>query len=591
MSQTPVRKLAVVLHADVVGSTALVQRNETLAHQRIQDSFQRFSQIITTHGGIAHEVRGDALVAEFHKASDAVAAAVDFQTANASHNNSLGDDVLAIVRIGIAMGEVIVADGTITGEGIVLAQRLEQLSEPGGVCIQDAAYQTVPKRLSFRYENLGEQTLKGFTEPVRAYTVQSKTEEGVAQPEISQASGAAAELPDKPSIAVLPFTNMSADSEQEYFADGITEDIITALSRMSWFFVIGRNSTFTYKGKGMNAGQVARELGVQYVLEGSVRKAANRVRITAQLIDATTGNHLWAEHYDRDLSDIFAVQDEVTQNVVGAITPEFLATETKRSQRRQGGEMAAWELVMRGRWHLNQFSRQDTDEARRVCMQAISTDPQNSLAYAVLSWTEFWRSLYGWSETPSEAMDAARDAARRAVNLDDRNSFSYAALSFMDLFSMRHDRAIENGQRAIELNPNEAYGFASLGVTYAYMHESENAMERLSRALQLSPRDIQVTIWLVHLGLAHYLEGRYREAADFANKGIDINPAHPSPYRLLAASCGALGLDVEARLAAEQLVKLSPTITISITAKHLPFKFAEDREHYLDGLRKARLPE
>jgi len=290
VTDAPSRKLVVLVHADVVGSTALVQLDESLTHQRIQDTFRRFAETIAAHGGVAHEIRGDALVAEFSRASDAVSASTAFQIANTTHNEGLSDDVRPVVRIGIAMGEVVIADNTITGEGVVLAQRLEQLADPGGVCIQGAAYETVPKRLPFAYENLGERELKGFHEPIRVYAVKKKSQANAP----TQRKAAAPDLADNPSIGILPFANMSGDPEQEYFSDGITEDIITELSKISGLLVISRNSTFTYKGKATKVQEICRDLGVRYVLEGSVRKAGQRVRITAQLIDGISGGHLWA---------------------------------------------------------------------------------------------------------------------------------------------------------------------------------------------------------------------------------------------------------------------------------------------------------
>lgn len=290
MEQGPSRKLAVLLHADVVGLTALVQLDETLAHQRIQDAFRRFSETIAEHDGIAHELRGDALVAEFARASDAVSASLTFQVANTSHNEQLSDQVLPVIRVGIAMGEVVVADNTVTGEGIVLAQRLEQLAEPGGVCIQDAAYQTVPKRLPFEYESLGEREIKGFEEPVRVYSVSTKS--GVELPEARgrvQPDTTANDLPEKPSIAVLPFNNMSGDPDQEYFSDGLTEDIITELSHYRDLFVTARNSSFAFRGQSPDIVDVGKKLSVHYVLEGSIRKSGKRIRVSAQLIDARTG--------------------------------------------------------------------------------------------------------------------------------------------------------------------------------------------------------------------------------------------------------------------------------------------------------------
>ena len=358
------RKLAVLLHADVVGSTSLVQKNEILAHERIQETFRRFSESIRNHGGVALEIRGDALVAEFARTSDAVSASLAFQIDNTAHNEQLTDDIRPELRIGIAMGEVVVANNTVTGEGIVLAQRLEQLARPGGTCIQAAAYETLPKRLPFEYDNLGEQPVKGFDEPVRVYTVRLKAGAVVPEPEASgQLDTPALELPDKPSIAVLPFTNMSDDPEQEFFSDGITEDIITALSRISAMLVIARNSTFIYKGKAVDVKQVGREQGVRYVLEGGVRKAGNRVRITAQLIDASTGQHRWADRYDRDLEDIFAVQDEITQKIVTELDVHLHSGEQVRLWSSGTGNLEAWECVRLGSDLLNSVTGDQIPEA------------------------------------------------------------------------------------------------------------------------------------------------------------------------------------------------------------------------------------
>ena len=364
MEEGPSRKLAVLLHADVVGSTALVRLDETLAHHRIQDAFGRFSEVISNHNGTAHEVRGDAVVAEFSRASDAVAASVEFQAANATENERLADDLRPILRVGIAMGEVLIANNTVTGEGVVLAQRLEQLAAPGGICIQDAAYQTVPKRLPFIYESLGETRLKGFDEPVRAFAVRQQTEESTAQPTSQRIEDSGTlELPDKPSIAVLPFTNMSGDPEQEYFSDGITEDIITELSRFPVLFVIARHSSFAFKGETIDIQEVGQKLGVQYIIEGSVRRAGTRVRITAQLIDVETGNHVWADRYDRTSEDIFEVQDEVTESIVSSLPGQLEKSISERSRRKRTESMTAYDCVLRGNQHFHRYSSNDLLEA------------------------------------------------------------------------------------------------------------------------------------------------------------------------------------------------------------------------------------
>ncbi len=348
--------LAVILHADVVGSTALVHKDERVAHERIQNSFRRLSETINTYGGVTHEVRGDALVAVFGRASDGVSATLAFQVANTEQNAVLTDDIRPEIRIGIALGEVVLADNTVTGPGVVLAQRIEQLAKPGGLCISAAIHEAVPRRLPVEIKSLGDQSVKGFDEPVRVYSVSLRAGEKILEPvndvysDDSEAKSATPmlALPDKPSIAVLPFNNLSGDPEQEYFADGMTEDIITGLSRFRSLFVTARNSGFGYKGRSLDVRAVARDLGVRYVLEGSVRRGGERIRITGQLIDAETGNHLWAERYDRKLEDIFAVQDEVTEAIIAAIAPEIGDVERERAQRKAPGNLDAWGLHQRG---------------------------------------------------------------------------------------------------------------------------------------------------------------------------------------------------------------------------------------------------
>jgi TolB-like protein len=401
MSLKPLsRQLAVIVHADVVGSTTLVQQDETIAHQRIQSAFQRFSEIIETYGGSTRELRGDALVAEYERASDAVAAALAFQQANATHNAALDDKIRPELRIGIALGEVVIADGTITGAGVVLAQRLEQLADKGGVIVQGSIAETVPGRMPFTFDNLGEQNLKGFDQPVRAFAV--TLEAGMAMPapeaRAERPNAAAEPRPDanKPSIAVLPFNNMSNDPEQEYFADGIVEDIITALSHIKQWRVVARNSSFVYKGQSVDIRDVAEKLGVRYVLEGSVRKGGNRVRITGQLIDAESGMHLWANRFDGDLEDIFELQDKVTESVVGAIEPSLRMAEIERSKRKPPGDMDAYDLYLRALPELNAMRPERNKLALDYLHRAIELDPNYALALAHLAWAYEERLTRAW---------------------------------------------------------------------------------------------------------------------------------------------------------------------------------------------------
>ena len=455
------RKLAVILHADVVGSTLLVQQNETLAHERILNTFHRFSETINSYQGIAHEIRGDALVAEFDRASDAVAAALACQAENQQFNEALDDDIRPQVRIGISLGEVVIADNTITGAGVILAQRLEQLAEPGGVNIQGAVYETVPQRLPFDYENLGEQQVKGFDEPVRAYAVTLKPGENLPAPEAAHpaqgvsrkpagisvmtfatiglvasigvllawwqpwtsqqeppASEQTTSLPDAPpSIAVLPFTTLSEEKGQDYFSDGVTNDIITDLSKFSNLLVIAANSVFVYKGKAVNVKEVGKELGVRYVLEGSIQKVGDRVRINAQLIDANTDHHIWAERYDFPLDDVFKVQDEITSTVVTSLRVILTEDEKSRDAIRHTGVIEAYDLFLRGRTYLKGTKRSHL-KARELFNKAIKLDPEFSAAYAEKSFTYFSSFIMPMSRDP-KVVKGALAAAKRAVELDD----------------------------------------------------------------------------------------------------------------------------------------------------------------------------
>jgi adenylate cyclase len=455
----PSRKLAVILHADVVGSTELVQRDESVSHERIQGSFRRFSETIKAYGGITQEIRGDALVAEFARASDAVTAAIAFQIENADFNAQLEDDIQSELRIGISLGEVVVADNTVTGAGIVLAQRLEQLAVPGGVVVQGSVSETVPRRLPFDFDSLGEQTLKGFDQPVRAFIVRlkpgaqiPKSESNAVKPEVETNDTderPPLELPYKPSIVVLPFTNMSSDPEQEYFSDGVSEDIITDLSKVSGLFVIARNSAFTYKDKAANVLDVCRKLGVRFALEGSIRKAGNRVRITAQLIDGSSGGHLWAERYDRELTDIFEVQDDVTKQIVGAL--KVTLSEGEQSLIHDGGtkNVDSHDLFLRGRELLRgeKRDREMFDQATAYFRRAIELDPNYAEPYAGLGILYMLDHQNHWSDAPETSLGEADRFVNKAIAMDDKDPFAHYAAALVAMWQKDYERWIHEADR------------------------------------------------------------------------------------------------------------------------------------------------
>jgi TolB-like protein len=597
MVERPSRKLAVLLHADVVGSTALVQLDEALAHERIRDTFQRFADIIDSHSGIAHEIRGDALVAEFSRASDAVSAALGFQAANASHNDEIPDEVVPVVRVGIAMGEVVIADNTVTGEGIVLAQRLEQLAEPGGVCVQGAAYETMPKRLPFSYESLGEKVLKGFGEPVRVYAVTAA--DTVEVPENLREAVKASEntISDKPSIAVLPFTNMSGDPDQQFFADGIAEDVITALSRFHDLLVIARNSSFKYRGQSVDVRQVGHDLDVLYVLEGSVRIAGKRARITAQLVEAETGNHLWAERFDRSLEDIFEVQDEITALVASTVGQQVRIAESKSALRRGTKDLRVRDLVARAQWQIDRLTAESAAKAREICLTAIERDPQYVHAHSLLAFINIIEHALGWwrDRSPAELRADAAEAARTGIRIDPDDEAARTYLALVNFMSGKHDAAIEACETVLDINPNYAQALGALGMIYAYSGADayERSVEYLDRAIRLSPNDPWLPIYFGVRGTAEFINGNNDAAIEWAQKGLQRNPDFFSAHRNLVCAYALKGEFEKAHEALDEFKRTLPNVSIAgYTQSARPaFKRQEDFELVVEGLRLAGVPE
>ena len=630
-------KLAVILHADVVGSTALVQKDERVAHERIRAAFQRLSSIARRYGGSTHELRGDALVGEFERASDAVSAALAFQVANGKHNATLDDEIQPRLRIGISLGEVVIADHTVTGAGVVLAQRLEHLAEPGGVCIQGAAYETLPKRLPFEYEGLGEQELKGFDEPVRAYAVRVKRSHAIPGPEAVRAAGVfhfervnrrwlaavvvafclgigglfawwqpwrprfervseaqmAFPLPDKPSIAVLPFSNMSDDPEQEYFVDGITEDLITDLSKVSGLFVIARNSTFAYKGKSPDVRQVAKELGIRYVLEGSVRRAGDQVRINAQLIDATTGGHLWAERYDGSLQKIFDMQDSVTRRIVSALTVNLTVGEISQRERTQTQNAHAYDAFLQGWTHFVRQTPEDFAKAIPHFEQAVALDPSYGRAYAALAAIGYSAREWKWRRelglTRREVVRLAYDNLQKAMV--NPTALAYSVASHMDTENSRHDDAIANAERAITLESNNPVGYVAKARALIFYGEPRDALEFIDHAMRLNPH--YPPSYLHEFALAHFSLENYHKAATALKKSLALNPKDRSSSRLLIATLGHLDRATEAYEIIDGLDSSLAFDLLSVrsVAYWYPFKNPIDTERLAQGLRKAGVPD
>jgi len=601
------RKLAVILHADVVSSTALVQKNEAIAHKRIQAAFHHFSETINSYGGIAREIRGDALVAEFDRASDAVAAALAFQVSNGEINKAIEDDIQPQLRIGISLGEVIVADNTITGTGVVLAQRLEQLSDPGGVVVQGSVSETVPTRMPFEFESLGEQTLKGFDKPVRAFVARLLKGRIMPLPEMKSSSPADEsidsqnaskhpsepyetldevhlELPENPSIAILPFQNMSADPEQEYFADGITEDIITELSKISGLMVISRTSTFTFKGRATIAQDVCRDLGVRYMLEGSVRKAGQQVRITAQLIDGISGGHLWAERYDRGLADIFAVQDDVTEKIVCALEVN-LVTEAKDRPARMETSPEAYDCVLRGREQFRLFSKDGNLNASRLYQQALELDPNYALAYAGLAMT----CLHEWFRGSPDKLERAYQLAVNANDLGPSLPLVCEALGNVQLFRKQYDEAVALARRWTKIEPGNADVYVNLAGALIVRGEPEQVISLIDKAMRLNP--YYPFYYVLYKGLAYQAMEHYEEALVAIKRSVAHNPDALHPHIHLAVCLGLLGMKAPASEALAVVRKMVPDFSMDWVQTFLPYMRISDLDRLTEGLRVAGLAE
>jgi adenylate cyclase len=584
------RRLAAILAADVVGYSRLMGANEegTLAdlkrHRR-----ELVDPKITEHRGRIVKTTGDGMLAEFVSVVDAVRCAVDIQREMADRNAGVPTDQRIEFRIGLNVGDIIIDDRDIYGDGVNIAARLEALAEPGGICASRVVRDQVRDKLDFSFEDMGEQQVKNIARPVRTHRVLLGP--SVVEPTGAAAASRAARAPQqKPSIAVLPFANMSGDAEQEYFSEGITEDIITNLSRNRAFFVISRSTSFTFKGPAVDVAKVARELNVRYVLEGSVRRAGNRVRISAQLIDAETGHHLWAERYDRELADVFAVQDEIAQTITGELAPGIIAAEMQQARRKDPGQLDAWDRTMRAHWHIRRFTREDMAEARRLLEEAIELDPANAMVLADLSVAYHFEACFGWDEDVAQTYARCGKAARRAVAIDDGDANAHSALAMYDFFQGRHDEARRRLRRALDLDPNSVFARGYLGVCHGFVGDYDTALPVLDEAIRLSPRDPLLVIWHLCKGWAALLSERYQEAVGFTTEAAEANREFPDVWAVLAAAHGHLGNTVAADEALAEFLRRTPALTASDQRLNRPFGSPAQRERFLDGLRKAGLP-
>lgn len=579
------RRLAAVLMADVVGYSRLMEADEAGTLVTLRERRKSVLEpTVRAHGGRIVKIIGDGVLIEFGSAVNAVAAALELQRNMSEANGSLPDDRRIVLRIGINLGDVIGEGADIYGEGVNIAARLEGLSEPGGVCISAKVHDEVAGKLDCNFEDMGEQTVKNIVRPIRAYRLRP---EGFAQ----SASASALTLPDKPSIAVLPFQNMSGDQEQEYFADGIVEDIITALSRVRWLFVIARNSSFTYKGRAVDVKQVGRELGVRYVLEGSVRKAGHRVRITGQLIDASTGAHLWADRFDGELEDVFDLQDQVTSSVVGAIAPKLEQAEIERAKRKPTESLDAYDYFLRGMAAFHGYRRESNDEALAMFAKARELDPDYATPYGMAARCYGQRVGFGWVVDATGERTEALRLARIAANIGREDAVALSGAGFaLVLFGepMEGEAVLE---RALAVDPNHATAWHMSALAQAYVGRPDAAVERARRAMRLSPQDPQMFAMLGVLALGQFFARQYEEALSSADAARRERSNFLLGAVMLAASNGALEKQTDAQKAVEAVLRINPSLRLSSIANLFDFKRAEDAELMQESLRTAGLPD
>jgi adenylate cyclase len=519
------RRLAAILAADVAGYSRLMGLDEAGTAQALREHRAAADPLIAQHGGRIVKTTGDGVLIEFGSVVGAVQCAIALQRLSTERNAGRSDERRMEWRIGIHLGDVLVEGDDILGDGVNIAARLEGIAEPGGICISEDAFRQVRGKIEAEFADIGEQSLKNISRPLRVFAVQI----GGAVVRTPVAEPPRLPLPDKPSIAVMPFANMSADSEQEFFADGIAEDIITALSHYPSLFVIARNSSFTYKGRAVDVKQVGRELGVRYVLEGSVRKAGNRVRVTGQLIEVATGGHLWAERYDRDLTDIFAVQDEITASVSAAIFPTMERSERERAARKPTESLDAWECYYRGMWHFAKFEAVEIERARSLFQRAINLDPQFAPAVAALALTYLNEITLFRPDLRGANLPLALDHSMRAVNIDATDATGHSALARSLWMSGRHDESLAQAEIAVRCDPNSAAAHGALGGARLWGGFPHQAIEPLQTAMRLSPFDPLTPLWLHFIARAHYWSGNYKEAIAVARQLRQSNPNFRSP--------------------------------------------------------------
>jgi len=545
---------------------------------------------IAQHKGRIVKLMGDGLLAEFPSVVEAVQCAVGIQESMIVRESDLPDERRIRLRIGVNLGDIIVEGSDIYGGGVNVAARLEALASPDGICVSGTVFDHVKSKVGLEFADLGEQQIKNIDQPVQVYRIILDGETGGSEADQNFAGSAAAlQLPDKPSIAVLPFTNMSDEQEQEYFSDGISEDIITALSKISKLFVVARNSTFTYKGRAVDIKQVGREQGVRYVLEGSVRRSGDQLRITAQLIDATTGDHVWAQRYDRVVQDVFALQDEITREVTSALQVELTEGEQARLWASGTQNLEAWEIFIQIPELLFSHQRENVLISRQLAEQALQLDKNYAEAWTMLGLSHWEEAFNGWSEDPAASLDLALDAVSRSRAIDDSIPDTFAALAWVHLSLRKYDQAFDLAQQAMALGPSNSFVTGVASDVAMFCNRPHEMAALLNKAIRLCP--IYPTWYLSGLAWAYLLMDRREDAIASARKSIDIDPDYPFNYMVLAIAFAELEREQEAHTAVENLLRIDSNYSLRTFSECQPFRDAEVPDRHIEGLREAGLPE
>jgi adenylate cyclase len=584
--RTVERRLAAILAADMVGYSRLMEADETGTLARLKTHrLELIDPAIAKNKGRLIKTAGDGMLVEFQSVTQAVECAVEIQRRMARRNSDVAPEREIQFRIGINLGDVISENNDIFGDGVNVAARLQELAEPGGICVSGAIRDQVGGRLGVAFEDLGEQSVKNISRPIHIFRVR------LDLPRTPAAPGRAARLPpaaaaatDKPSIAVLPFVNMSGDPEQEFFADGLTEDIITALSRFRDLFVISRNSAFVHKGKAVRVQDVAAEFGVQYVVEGSVRRAGNRVRITVQLIDAETDRHVWADRYDRELEDLFAIQDEVTTAIVATLPGRVEAATHDRAKRKPTANMAAYECVLAGKVLHHRSTPKDNAAALAILERAIALDPKYGHAHAWKACVLGQTWVHGWCADRDVVWDRVVEELQTALALDDNDSDVHRILAAVNVVQHAYDKAMYHQERALSLNPNGDLIVVQQGEILTWLGRPDEGIEWIKKAMRLNPYHPE-RFWN-HLGRAYYVARRYAEAIEAFRRITRPDHTH---HAFMAAASAQMGDDTSARAHAAEVVCLQPEFAVNAYLATLHYKRENDRAHHRDGLLKAGL--